>query len=130
MAWIRDRLKAVSAPVFPGPEGETVGNPPSFSVLSWGQRTHRYLLCCRDSETRTSAVVGTSPRTTEFHSDANEGAELPPGVQMRSFAGGFLEREKADGLSGRCPVAIYNLGNVPRIGVISGMLGLMFRSDS
>ena len=65
-------------------------------------------------------ILKPSPRTTEFHSDANEGAECPPpGVRMRSFAGGFLEKEKADGLSGWYPVAIYSLGNVSRVGVIS-----------
>lgn len=44
--------------------------------------------------------------------------DLPPGVWTRSFAGGYLETEKAIGLSGWYPVAIYNLGNVLRISVI------------
>ena len=94
MAWIRARLKAVSATVFPGPEGETPGNPTSFSVSFLGSEHPQVPV-------RAAVILKPSPRTTEFHSDANEGAECPPpGVWMRSFAGGFLEREMTDGLSG------------------------------
>ena len=79
VAWIRARLKVNSATVFLGPEEETRGHPPCFSLSSsWVSTPAGTFLHCRDTETRTAAVTGPSPRMTEFLSDESEGAEWPP----------------------------------------------------